>query len=198
MQRTKKSNEFWVEALRGEGREEAIRDLEDYVRRIVGRVLAGRCGADLVEELAQESMVRIVQSLPRFRGDSAFKTWAAAIATRVAFTHLRRRRVREDRRGSFEDVLREARDLSRPTPLDSLANGDLLSALDDAIRSALTERQRTAILAELRGIPTVEIAEQLDTSQNALYKLTHDARKKLRYALEAAGFDGRDTPEAVR
>ena len=56
------------------------------------------------------------------------------------------------------------------------------------IAEDLTERQRTAILAELRGVPTIEIAERMGTNQNALYKLVHDARKKLRRALLDAGF----------
>ena len=34
----------------------------------------------------------------------------------------------------------------------------------------------------------IEIAERMNTTQNALYKLTHDARKKLRQALLDAGF----------
>jgi len=63
-----------------------------------------------------------------------------------------------------------------------------MDALRHAIATQLSERQRVAILAELRGVPTVEIAERLGSNQNALYKLTHDARKKLRTALVADGF----------
>jgi RNA polymerase sigma-70 factor (ECF subfamily) len=198
-----RTNDEWIAALRGECRDsaEAIRDLGDYLRRILWKVVAGRCSADLAEELAQESMVRIVQALPSFRGDSAFKTWAAAIATRTAFTHLRRTHAREQKRDRFEDVLRETNGIPAhrgPTPLESLARGDVLSALDAAIRTELSERQRTAILAELRGIPTIEIANRMGTNQNALYKLTHDARRKLRRALAAAGHTADSIAEATR
>ena len=65
----------------------------------------------------------------------------------------------------------------------------LFAALDVAIHTRLSERQRTAVLAELHGLPTVEIAARLETNQNALYKLVHDARKKLRTALQDQGFD---------
>ena len=41
-------------------------------------------------------------------------------------------------------------------------------------------------------MPQDEIARQLGSNRNALYKLTHDARKKLKERLEAAGFTAED------
>ena len=49
-----------------------------------------------------------------------------------------------------------------------------------------------AKLAELRGMPQDEIARHLGSNRNALYKLTHDARKRLKRGLEAAGFTAED------
>jgi biotin operon repressor len=46
----------------------------------------------------------------------------------------------------------------------------------------------TLILAELRAMPQEEIAVQLGTSRNAVYKLCHDARRSLQRALEQAGY----------
>lgn len=181
-----RSNGAWIEALQGEGEAcaAAVRNLEGYLGRVLGKAVGGRLGEEAVAELVQESVVRIVQHLSSFRGDSAFTTWAAGIATRVAFTELRRRNVRER---AFDEVVRDA-GRPAPAPDEALSRADLLQSLERAIATCLTERQRTAILAELRGIPTVEIAARLDTSQNALYKLTHDARRKLRAALLDAGF----------
>jgi len=192
-----RTNEAWVAALRtgGEDAAPAVRDLEGYLGRILRSVMRHRFSDEGIGELVQESVVRIVEHLPSFRGDSAFTTWAAGIATRVAFTELRRASVRDRRHKPFDDVQDEARALAgprTPSPSDAVARADLLRALESAIATSLTERQRTAILAELRGIPTVEIAERLGTNQNALYKLTHDARKKLKRALLEAGF-GADT-----
>jgi RNA polymerase sigma-70 factor (ECF subfamily) len=141
-----------------------------------------------VGELVQDTMVRIVESLARFRGDSAFTTWAAGIGTRVLFTELRRRRTRERRRDPFDEALADSRELGAPAPDAAASRNELLAALERAIATSLSERQRAAILAELRGVPTVEIAERLGTNPNALYKLTHDARRKLRRALADEGF----------
>ena len=57
---------------------------------------------------------------------------------------------------------------------------------------ALENRQRAAVLGELAGMPTAVLAEQLDTNTNALYKLHHDARLRLRVALEERGFSETD------
>jgi RNA polymerase sigma-70 factor (ECF subfamily) len=55
------------------------------------------------------------------------------------------------------------------------------------VETDLTDRQRQALVAELRGMPQAEIAAQMGLTRNALYKLTHDARQKLKRGLEAAG-----------
>jgi RNA polymerase sigma-70 factor (ECF subfamily) len=75
-----------------------------------------------------------------------------------------------------------------PAPDEALSRTHLYQVLESAIATRLTERQRLAIVAELRSIPTVEIAERLGTNTNALYKLTHDARRRLHQALVEAGF----------
>lgn len=163
-------------------------------------MLRNRLHEDDLDELAQESLVRVIGNLGSFRGDSAFTTWATAIATRAAFTELRRRRVRSNFSGAFDDVRQEVEDAACPetsSPDASLSRQHLFQALQRAISSQLTPRQRVAIVAELDGIPTIEIASRLGISQNALYKLTHDARKKLKAALLARGFSVASILETV-
>ena len=54
----------------------------------------------------------------------------------------------------------------------------------ELIETELTERQRTAIIAVLQGgAPLGEVAERMNTNRNALYKLIHDARKRLQESL---------------
>ena len=64
------------------------------------------------------------------------------------------------------------------------------------IDGELTEKQWTAITAELGGMPLPLIAEKLNSNTNSIYKLLHDARKKLRRGLEASGFTIEDVHEA--
>ena len=66
------------------------------------------------------------------------------------------------------------------------------AAMHEVIRTGLTEKQRSALLAELRGMPQDEIARHLGSNRNAIYKLTHDARRRLKRGLEAAGVTAED------
>ena len=67
--------------------------------------------------------------------------------------------------------------------LQSMVLGELRRIIDEE----LTERQREAVVAVLlEGMPISEVAKRMDTNQNALYKLLHDARRKLKRQMEAA------------
>ncbi len=73
---------------------------------------------------------------------------------------------------------------------------EMLNKLKELIDSELTEKQWTALTAELGGMPLPQIADRLGSNANTLYKLLHDARKKLRHGLEAAGYSIDDFREA--
>lgn len=68
--------------------------------------------------------------------------------------------------------------------------------LKRAIDERLTDRQRAAAMGELAGVPSEELAQRFGMNRNALYKLHHDARKKLLAALGEAGFDAEDVRSA--
>ena len=188
-----RSNHDWIAALGSSpgGDEAALSELQEYLRRVFGKLVGGHLNHDDIDDLIQETLARVVESLSSFRGDSAFTTWVTGIATRTAFSELRRRRVRASRSDNFAEAQDEARQMADPRgfPADeSLARRDLLEALRCAIGHSLTERQRVVVLAELAGVPTVEIAERMGTNRNALYKVAHDARRRLRQALLDGGF----------
>lgn len=62
---------------------------------------------------------------------------------------------------------------------------DREAQLRAAIDTALTARQREAMLALLGGLPLAELARRLSTNQGAIYKLLHDARRRLKRCLES-------------
>ena len=74
-------------------------------------------------------------------------------------------------------------------PEEATARNRVVRRLLELVDSDLSERQRTAIVAELGGMPQEEIGRRLGISRNAVYKLGHDARRKLQLGLEASGFD---------
>ncbi|MGH2992029.1 MAG: RNA polymerase sigma factor [Solirubrobacterales bacterium] len=67
-------------------------------------------------------------------------------------------------------------------------SGNWSDALQEAIHSDLSPHQREVfVAATLNDVPIDVLADRLDTSRGALYKTIHDARRKLRAALDARG-----------
>jgi RNA polymerase sigma-70 factor (ECF subfamily) len=59
----------------------------------------------------------------------------------------------------------------------------------DVLERELTDRQRRALLALLVDeVPLDELARHWRSNRNAIYKLVHDARRRLRTRLESRGF----------
>jgi RNA polymerase sigma factor (sigma-70 family) len=174
---------------------ENIAELRAYLRRGLRKTLAGRrVHDDDIDDFTHDAIVRILRDQASFRGESRFSTWAMAVAIRVAFGALRRRRYREQP----PDIDTRPVDAASmdsgwaDDPARCSARNDLVNVLYQAISETLTDRQRTAILGELKGVPSDVLAERLGMTRNAFYKLHHDARKKLKSSIIAAGFTEED------
>ena len=175
------------------GRGAAVSDLRDALMRNLGKALANRPGVDeaFLEDAVQDSVMRILDRIDQFEGRSKFLTWATSVAIHRALAEMRRIRWRDvslDELVSNADFvpLRSVDHNSRPP--DYLERQALLAVLQQLIENDLTEKQRRALVAELKGMPLAEIARHLRSNRNAIYKLTHDARRKLKAGLEAAGY----------
>ena len=65
----------------------------------------------------------------------------------------------------------------------------VIEMMHGLIQNDLTKKQRVALLAELKEMPQDEIARHIGSNRNAVYKLTHDARKRLKQGFEAVGYE---------
>jgi RNA polymerase sigma-70 factor, ECF subfamily len=198
--REDRTNEAWLRALSGTQQSAALDDLRERLLTGLRYALKQRYGvteSDL-EDFVQEALVKILANLDSFRGESKFMTWAQKIAIRVAFSELRRKRWENI---SLQDMApawvspqdAEALTLLRlpsaePGPERRVTRQNLRLVLAYLIEEELTELQRQAMVAiVLRGMPIEEVARRLGTNRNALYKLLHDARQRLKGSLEAQG-----------
>jgi RNA polymerase sigma-70 factor (ECF subfamily) len=199
-----RTNQEWLEALRGPGRDEPLADLRAILVRGLHYALASRYDVDeaLLEDFAQEALLKIVDALDSFRGDSRFTTWAQKIAVREALTELRRHRWRDV---SLDKLTGAADSDFIPATLADPSGGPerqairmaLLETLGRMISERLTDRQRQAMTAVyLHGVPLEEVARVMGTNRNALYKLLHDARQRLRKEMLAEGFSAQDALDA--
>jgi RNA polymerase sigma-70 factor, ECF subfamily len=197
-------DEQWVNDLASDDRtlrDSAISDLRDMLCRGLAKTLSkhGRVDDAFLDDVTQEACIKILEKLATFAGRSKFRTWAVTIAVRTAVSKMRKR---DWHNVSLESVTADA-EIDPQIAADAYEKLDqtnnrsqLLSKLKELIDSELTERQWAAITAELRGMPLPQIAEKLGSNTNSLYKLLHDARKKLRQGLEASGFTIDDVREA--
>lgn len=184
----------WIGALRSTSKDSApaLGALRELI--LNGLRLALRRRTDVseaqLEDFTQESLVRVLNRLDQFEGRSKFTTWAHAIAINTAFAELRRKRWQDT---SLEALTEEGRQLSEPgvLPDDQCGVDDeqarVLAALRRGIETKLTDRQRAAILGQLRDVPVDQLIALLHTNRSAFYKLNHDARRTLKAHLVAEG-----------
>jgi RNA polymerase sigma-70 factor (ECF subfamily) len=68
-----------------------------------------------------------------------------------------------------------------------------METLHRLIATELTDRQRQALVAvRIGGMPLEEVAHRMGTNRNALYKLLHDARQRLKKKMEEEGLSAED------
>jgi RNA polymerase sigma-70 factor (ECF subfamily) len=200
------TDEQWLAALRGPERNKTLMYLREVLVRGLRVALKKRpegvCEAD-IEDFAQEALVKILHNLDSYRGESRFTTWAQKIALHFAFTELRRRKWRDvslqellargEATGARWDPLKDP----LPVPEELMVREITLATMQRLMSEELTDRQHKALVAVLlRGMSPEEAARRMDTNRNALYKLMHDARKKLKKRLIAEGFCSQDMIEA--
>jgi RNA polymerase sigma-70 factor (ECF subfamily) len=146
-----------------------------------------------IEGFVQDALLKILDNLDSFRGESRFTTWAQRIAVHEAFTELRRKRWENV---SLEEMIaRYEGDFTPsiltdpdPSPEERVAQRRLMETVERLIVEELTDRQRRAIIAVVfAGMPTEEVARRMGTNRNALYKLMHDARQRLKRRMQAEG-----------
>ena len=106
---------------------------------------------DLAEEIVQETLAAIAQSIHRFQGDARFTTWLYAVTRHVAIGHLRRRRSTDVVATDHHSTPAAGRRLSsivseRHTVRTAIAN------LPPPFRD-------TVALRDLRGLSYAEIAQ---------------------------------------
>jgi RNA polymerase sigma-70 factor (ECF subfamily) len=202
----KRINEEWLSDLKSDGaqRENALADLRAILLKGLPYALSRWLSPSspqfdaLAEEIVQETLLRVLDHLNTFEGRSQFTTWANKIAVRLAISELRRQRWKDV---SLDELL-DNPDVPPPanlmeahgaSPETSSEQGEMLALVQRLIGNELTERQRQALVAiGVRGMPLEEVANHMGTNRNALYKLLHDARLRLKHALAAQGLSPED------
>lgn len=189
--------EPWVSRLKStdDVRDQAIMELRELLLRGLRATCRGRYSNKVqAEDVVQDALLKVLDKLDTFEGRSKFTTWAMTIAVRIALSQMRRKHFKDvsmndllDNSMHFEPVASEA-----PLAEDNQQKRSLLIKLKELIETSLSEKQRDAMHSLLNGMPVEVFAEKTGSNRNAVYKLVHDARVKLRTGFEQAGYKAED------
>jgi len=189
----------WIRELRpgGSAREDAVARLHSLLLRTArGEALRRRATVPpraldeldhLCVEAASDALMAILAKLESYRGAARFTTWACKFAILETSSRLRRLAWRS-RKVELDESIWDRLPDAAPPALQAIEQRQLFAALRRAIDEQLTERQRFIFQSvTMDEVPTDVLAERLGTTRGAIYKTLHDARAKLRRALEDSG-----------
>ena len=184
-----------VVALAQQGRERAFRELvRRYERPVFSLVFRMVRDREAAEDLAQDSFVKVLNHIDRYRPEFKFSSWIFKIANNVAIDYLRKRQLdtvsmdgsphaataAEVEASSFELADRQE------TALDELEARELGTAIERAIARLRPEYRSCIMLRHIEGRSYEEIAATLDLPLGTVKTYIHRARNELRAALQDA------------
>lgn len=145
------------------------------VYALVGRMMAGR--PQLVDDLAQETLVKVIQGLPRFdpAGPAKLSTWILTIATRTCLDALRRRRL---------EPIAEALELAAgDNPERQTAQRRLAQRAQDAVAALPPDQRAVLVLRAYHDLDYPEIAAALGIEEGTVKSRLGRARIALKQQL---------------
>ncbi|MBW3600110.1 MAG: sigma-70 family RNA polymerase sigma factor [Planctomycetes bacterium] len=155
-----------------------VRRWEGRVARVLAPLV--ECRQD-VEDLRQETFVRVLPASDRYRQQGAFSTWLFRIVLNLARDDARRRRRRPR---IFVDE-RAGRDGAGP-PAEATRH-ELAEAVADALESLPSELREALVLKHYGELTFAEMAELLRTPASTLKSRVALAHRRLRGELARRG-----------
>jgi RNA polymerase sigma-70 factor, ECF subfamily len=146
---------------------------EKGVYRFAVRMLGDRTQA---EEVTQESFLRVIQSVSRYKASASFRNYLYRIARNLC-VDLLRRRPREIRpAGTGHDEATEGIPDRNPGPENHVGAEQLRSAIRRALASLPQDQREAFLLKEVRDMKLQDVASITGANLNTV-------KSRLRYAL---------------
>lgn len=159
----------------------AVGALHDRARRVVERTIArvlGRRDVD-ADDLAQMSLIQLVLSMARFRGDCSLDTWISRITANTVFNELARRKTsRRIFAEGFVDVASSA-DVER-----DLGDRGTLGRIRKHLDAIEPNKAWTVVLHDVCGYDLREISEITEVSVAAAQTRLVRGRRELHALIE--------------
>jgi len=159
---------------------------------IIGRDIYGLAYSilrnhDDVDEVLQETYIRIYRYIGKLKEIEKFHSWVKRIVINQCFTiHKKRSRDHYEIFETEENKIEETAwsNHSLDNPRTALMRKDMIETIDKAI-NALPPRQQIAVtLFDVQGFSLKEVAEILNCSEGAIKFNIHQGREKLKRMLK--------------
>jgi RNA polymerase sigma-70 factor (ECF subfamily) len=153
----------------------------------LGKLVSG--DTHLVDDLFQQTWIRVLDSLPRYEHRQKFISWLFRIAHNLVIDHVRRYAKRE-----LVEVDERLPDENQEDAWAGMDRETLLAAVAKAT-SELSPEQQEVLALRQQGVPFREIAEIQQASINTVLGRMHYAVKHLRRILSDYVTDNPLIPE---
>ncbi|MCC6317846.1 MAG: sigma-70 family RNA polymerase sigma factor [Gemmatimonadaceae bacterium] len=181
-------------SLAQEGRETAYRELiRRYERPVFSLIFRMVRDREISEDLAQDTFIKVLNHIDRYRPEFKLSSWLFKIANNVAIDHLRKRQIDtismdgSPHAATAAEI--EATQLEiaaqQETALEELEAKEIGSAIERAIESLRPEYRACIMLRHVEGRSYEEIAATLDLPLGTVKTYIHRARHQLREALDS-------------
>lgn len=150
-----------------------LRHHHDFLRKYLLKITLT---PDLADDLMQETMLRCVQRIRMFKGESKFSTWLLSIASRLYMDELRKRKRARHRQDAIESSIRLAK-------WQSDSHNRQWPEVLDALGRLSEEHRVVVIMKHYYGYGQEEIADMLDLSVGTVKSRIHHGLHRLRKEL---------------
>jgi RNA polymerase sigma-70 factor (ECF subfamily) len=181
-----------VVALARKGREEAYRELiRRYERPVFSLIFRMVRDRETAEDLAQDTFIKVLNHVDRYRPEFKLSSWLFKIANNVAIDHLRKRQIEtisidgSPHAATAAEVESTTFDVAarQESALEEMEARELGGAIEKAIASLRPEYRSCILLRHVEGRSYEEIAATLDLPLGTVKTYIHRARHELREAL---------------
>jgi RNA polymerase sigma-70 factor (ECF subfamily) len=154
--------------------------------RVYGLCLKMLGNPEDAEDVLQEVFIKAYQSLPNFRGESAFSTWLYRIATNACLMRIRKKKLEtvslDQPADEGDDATRDVADWTRD-PSSEVMNEELRTVLAQHINELAPDSRIVFVLRDVHGLTTDDTASVLGLTTPAVKSRLHRARLYLRERL---------------
>lgn len=168
--------------------------LELYQHRIFNCCLRMSGNRDDAAELCQDTMLKVIEHIRDFHGNSRFSTWALRIAMNLCISHLRKRKLRQTTSldaergnpdGSDQSAMlrQEIADNREPAAEWNVQQKELLAHLQTAMACVEDDFRAVLVLRDIEEMDYGQIAEVLAIPAGTVKSRLFRARLALRHEM---------------